>query len=64
MKMTLKACRVNKGLTQEAAAKMLDISESALSLYERGLSYPSVPLIKKMEALYEVSYDDIKFLSN
>lgn len=61
MALTLKACRVNKGLSQRAAAEALGIAVDTLSKYERGLSFPSVPTIKKMEAVYEVSYSDIIF---
>lgn len=62
MGMTLKAARVNKGLTQEQAAKALDISTESLSNYERGKSFPRVSLIKRMEDLYELSYNDIIFI--
>lgn len=36
MAITLKAARVNKGLTQREAAKTLGISESTLFGYEKG----------------------------
>lgn len=61
MSITLKAARINKGLTQKESAKELGISESTLSLYERGICFPDVPVIKKMEKLYGVEYKDIVF---
>lgn len=58
---TLKAARVNVGLTQKQAAKELQISEQTLSNYERGISYPDVPMVMAMENLYQVSYVDLDF---
>lgn len=62
MAITLKAARVNKNLTQKEASKCLKISEDKLSRYERGLQFPTVPEIQKMESLYGVTYDEIIFL--
>lgn len=62
MAMTLKALRVNKGLTQVEAAEKLEISKDSLSNYERGKSFPNIPVIKRIEALYGVSYNEIIFL--
>lgn len=59
---TLKAARVNKGLTQKKAAEMLGISEYTLMNYEKGKSYPGVHVLKKIESLYEVPYHKIIFL--
>ena len=62
MPITLKSARVNKNLTQAAAAKLIGVTVDTLSNYERGKSYPDVPIIKKMEEVYEVSYSDLIFL--
>lgn len=61
-KISLKAARVNKGLTQEAAAKMLGISVFTLINYESGKSYPDVPIIKQIEKVYGVPYHMLNFL--
>ena len=61
MQMTLKAIRVNKGLSQEDAAKAIGISEDTLSNYERGKTYPDIPVLKKIEEVYETSYENINF---
>lgn len=63
MAITLKAARVNKKLTQMQAAEKLGISKDTLGNYERGVSYPDVPMLKKIEELYGVSYNDIIFLN-
>lgn len=61
MAITLRAARVNKNLSQKEAALLLGISESTLLNYEKGRTFPSQPTIKKMEELYEVSYNDLIF---
>lgn len=61
-KYTLKALRAIKGYTQEEASKLIGISPDTLSNYERGKSYPDVPVIKSIEKVYDVSYNDIIFL--
>lgn len=60
-RMTLRAARINQDLSQAQAADLLDISKDTLSRYERGLSFPDVPTITKMEEVYKVSYDDLIF---
>ena len=64
MAITLKSARVNKNLTQKEAAILLGISVDTLSNYERGKSFPDVPVIKRIESVYGVSYSDIIFLPN
>ena len=62
MAITLKSARVNKGLTQVKAAKLIGITPDTLSNYERGKPYPDVPIIQKMEQVYGVSYSELIFL--
>ncbi len=62
MKLTLKALRKNSNLTQEQAAKKLDISESTLNNYENYKSFPDVQVVEKILKLYNVQYDDVIFL--
>lgn len=62
MAITLKSARVNKGLTQVKAAELIGITVDTLSNYERGKSFPDVPVIQKIEEVYEVSYSDLIFL--
>lgn len=61
MKLTLKALRMNKGYSQEEAAKLIGVSTDTLANYERGITYPDVPIINKIEEVYETKYDDINF---
>lgn len=62
MKVTLKALRVMKGATQKDVAKDIGVSVETWSSYERGKTFPDVPVINKIEAYFGVNYNDIKFL--
>lgn len=62
MPMTLKSARVNVGLTQKQAAEKIGVTVDTLSNYERGKSYPDVPIIVRMEQVYGVTYSDLIFL--
>lgn len=60
--MTLKAARVNVGLTQVQAAEKLGVSLSTLQNYEKGKTYPNQKIIDAIEKLYKVEYNDLIFL--
>jgi len=62
MSITLKAARVNKGLTQKQAAEKLNVSEDMVHNWETGKSFPNVLHIKDIEKVYEVTYDQLIFL--
>lgn len=59
---TLRTAREIAGYTQMEASKLLNISVDTLSNYERGKSYPNVPLIKRIENVYKVNYNQLIFL--
>lgn len=61
-RMTLKNARELRGLKQYQAAKILGISVDTLSNYERGKSYPDIPVLRKIEKLYGIKYAQIIFL--
>lgn len=63
-KVTLKAARINKGLTITEAARKLEINVATLSSYENGKTFPDVQMIYKMLELYSVSFDNVNFLCN
>ena len=64
MAITLKAARVNAGLTQKEAAKLLNISKGTLANYELYRTTPGVDTAKKIAALYGLELDGIIFLPN
>lgn len=62
MPITLKAARVNQGLTQEAAGKLLGVSLYTIGNWERGESFPDALQILRIQDVYHVKYDDLIFL--
>ena len=62
MKMTLKTAREIKGLKQTEAAKLIGISTDTLGNYEKGKSYPDIPILRKIEEVYGIPYDRLIFL--
>lgn len=59
---TLKTAREKKGLTQEEAAKLIGVGKDTISNYERGKSYPDVPVLRKIEEVYGIPYEKLIFL--
>lgn len=53
----LKKLREEKGMTQSELGKALEISPSAIGMYEQGRRVPDVPTLKKMSAFFGVSID-------
>ena len=62
MAITLRAARVNKGLKLDEAAKMLGISKPTLQKYESAKGFPNIVILKRMEVLYGIKYEQINFL--
>lgn len=62
MKLTLKAARVNKGLTQKDAAKLMGVSRNVISNWERQISFPDVLQVKRIEEVYGLNFQEIIFL--
>lgn len=61
-KMSLKAARVNAGLSQIEAAKALGVSNKTLWKWEKGISLPDVIIAFELCELYGVELDSIIFL--
>ena len=61
MEITLKAARVNAGLTQKEAAAKIGISKQTLSSYENGKRFPEPDVIRRIEEVYGLSYNNIRF---
>ena len=58
-KITLAAARVNAGLTQKEAAKLLNLTPATLQNYESGKTTPSWETARKIEAVYKFPLDFI-----
>lgn len=61
-RMSLKMIREYKKMTQAEAAERIGVSVDTLSNYERGKSYPDIPVLRKIEETYGVPYNRIIFL--
>ena len=61
-KLSLKAARVNAGLSQKKAAELLDVSNKTLWSWENGKSFPNADKIVSICNLYGVQYDHLDFL--
>lgn len=64
MAITLKAARVNAGLTQNEAAKKLGITRGTLASYEKYKTKPDIDRAKKIAALYGTTVNCLIFLPN
>ena len=63
-KITLKAARVNAGLKQKEAAKMLGVDAGTLRNYEKGKTSPNWGVIDKMREIYGIPLEAINFDTN
>ena len=61
MRISLKAARVNKGLTQQEVGKALGVAKKTVGSWESGKSAPNAEKIDGLCALYGCSYDDIQW---
>lgn len=61
-RLSLSDARKAKKLTQEDAAKLIGVSADTLGNYERGKSYPDIPVLRRIEQVYGISYDRLIFL--
>jgi putative transcriptional regulator len=62
MRVSLKQARELRGLKQAEAAEKIGISTDTLGNYERGKSYPDIPVLRKIEEVYGIPYDRLIFL--
>lgn len=61
MAITLKAARVNAGLTQKEVATYLQISKATVASYEKYKTKPDIETAQKIAALYKMPIDGIIF---
>lgn len=59
-KISIKAARVNAGLTQEEAARRLGINPDTLARYEKTSGKLSLEMLKKLADLYKIPTDFLK----
>ena len=61
MKITLKAARVNAGMTQTEAAAAIKVNPTTLGNWEKGRPHPPADRAEQLCELYGASIDDIIF---
>lgn len=61
MKVSIKAMRVNAGLTQAEVANRVKINVATLISWENSKTYPTVEKLKELCKLYGCTIDDIFF---
>ena len=59
MKVTLRALRVNRGLTQKEAAERLNITPRTLQYWEMNRTFPTTKQLMKICEAYECGIGDI-----
>lgn len=62
VKISIRAARVNVGLSQKEAADHLGVSNKTLSNWEKGVTFPTADKIPAICELYGVPYDQLNFL--
>lgn len=62
MRVTLKVAQELSGLKQSEVAERIGVSVDTLSNYERGKTYPDIPILRKIEDVYGIGYDRLIFL--
>ena len=60
-KITLKAARVNSGLSQKDAARKLGVAESTLYKWEAGKNKPNMKYLDRIEKIFKIPIDNIIF---
>lgn len=61
MRISIKAARVNMEMTQEEAARKLNITKKTLASWEKHKTMPSADKVSMICKLYEISYDNIRW---
>ena len=62
VKISIRAARVNVGLSQKEAAEQLGVSSKTLGNWEKGTTFPPADKIAAICELYGVHYDQLNFL--
>lgn len=57
MKITLRAARVNKGMTQTEAANLLHVTVGTVVRWEKGITAPPYTALEMMSKIYDWPVD-------
>ena len=59
MRITLKAARINKNLTQQQVAEKVDVTKQTVGSWESGKTRPGIDKVEALCTLYGCTYDEI-----
>lgn len=57
--MVIRTARKARGYTQEQLARLMGVSQGAITQWENGTTHPSFALIPKLASVLGISIDDI-----
>lgn len=60
-RMSMKALRIDRGLTQAEFASALNVTKKTVSSWESGKTHPKVDKIEAICEVLSVPYDDIRW---
>lgn len=60
-KLTLRAARINNGLTMREAAEIANISDRSIANYESGKRKPRIDILIRLADAYGMTLDQIKW---
>lgn len=63
MEITLKACRINAGLTQVQLADAIGVTPLTISNWELGKTEPSLSCLRKISEVTQIPLDNISISS-
>lgn len=63
MKISMRAARINKGMTLAQAAEKLGCALLTVWKYEMGKTQPNAEMIERMVRLYGIPYRNINFVA-
>lgn len=61
---TLKMLRAKFELTQDQAGRRVGVSADVWHNWEKAKTFPNIPQLQKIEEEFDVTYNDIIFLTN
>lgn len=61
---TLKVLRAKHNYTQAQAGAKVGVSGDVWHNWEKGKTFPNIPQLQRIEKEYDVTYNDIIFLTN
>ena len=61
MRLSLKALRSDRNLTQRELGKVLNVTNKTISSWEKGVTVPSLKKVQEICDFFGVSYDSIRW---